>query len=59
MKDLEKTITKIGKNPYNFQIRYKCVRITFTKTFTYGIHFIIDENTTFISKVLHTKRFFE
>ncbi len=43
MKDLEKSISKIAKNPYNFQIRYKSVRISFTKTFPYGIHFIIDK----------------
>ena len=56
--EVTKVIEKISTNPLKFQIRYRTIRIAFTKTFPYGIHFIFEENTVFILSFLHTKRYF-
>lgn len=56
--EITKAIEKISTNPLKFQIRYRTIRVAFTKTFPYGIHFIFEENKVFILSFLHTKRYF-
>ncbi|MGB6268277.1 MAG: type II toxin-antitoxin system RelE/ParE family toxin [Olleya sp.] len=53
------TIERLEKNPQHFQKRYKEIKIVFTKTFPFGIHYLIDGNTINIQRVLHQKRFYK
>lgn len=53
------TMHIVKENPLIFQIRYRNIRIAFTPTFPYGIHFIVENNLITIYKVLHTKRLFK
>lgn len=46
----------IQKNPLAYQERYKNIRIAFSKKFSFGIHFYVDENTITILAVFHTSR---
>ncbi len=57
--DIVAAIDKLKQNPLHYQVRYKNIRIIFTTTFPYGIHYILDENIIFILRVFHTKRFFK
>lgn len=57
--DLIKTIDILGENPLHFQIRYRNIRIAITKTYPFGIHFIIEGNIIHVLKVLHSKRFYK
>ena len=56
--EISKTISIIKENPSSFQKRYKDFRIAFTKTFQFGIHFTIENQTIFIHAILHTSQNF-
>ncbi|TRW25116.1 hypothetical protein FMM05_07340 [Flavobacterium zepuense] len=56
LRDLDATITLVQKNPENFQVRYKDVRVKFLKKFEFGIHYILDNSTIHILSVFHTSR---
>ncbi len=45
---------RIENNPQYFQKRYKDFRISFTKRFRYGIHFIVEGQIIYIHAILHT-----
>lgn len=57
--ELIKTIDGLKDSPLHFQIRYRNISIEITKTFPFGIHFIIEGNTIYVLKVLHSKRFYK
>lgn len=52
----------IQNNPLLFQKRYKDIRVCFTKTFPYGIYYVIKETPKlkkkriYIINILHTSR---
>jgi len=45
---------RIENDPQHFQKRYKDFRISFTKRFRYGIHFIVEGQIIYIHAILHT-----
>ena len=47
------TIQQLAVNPQHFQKRYKNIKITFTKTFPFGIHYLVEGNTINIQRILH------
>jgi toxin ParE1/3/4 len=40
----------------HFQKRYRNIKIVFTNTFPFGIHYLVHGNTIRIPRVLHQKR---
>lgn len=54
-----RTIDRIKENPLHYQNRYRGIKIAFTETFPFGIHFIMENNLIIVLKILHTKRFFK
>jgi len=44
---MEDEINRIAQNPYQFQKRYRSVRIVFAKRFPYGIHYTVEEKKVF------------
>jgi plasmid stabilization system protein ParE len=55
---VKETLVYIADNPYLFEVKYKNTRVAFTKVFSFGIHYIFDENTKNIQilAVLHTSK---
>ena len=53
---VKKEVRIIHKNPFLYQIRYDDVRIAYTETFPYSIHFTIYQTTIIIKAVYHTSR---
>jgi len=53
---IEDEINRLSQNPYQFQKRYRSVRIVFTKRFPYGIHYTIEDKKVFVHAFLHTSR---
>lgn len=58
-KEIVKTIDSLAINPEHHQIRYRNIRVVFTNQFSFGIHFIIEENTVYIQRILHEKRLYK
>lgn len=56
LKEIDSYFQKIKKNPEQFQIRYKEVRVIFLKKFDFGIHYIIDKDTIHVLAVFHTSQ---
>ncbi|NQX84951.1 MAG: type II toxin-antitoxin system RelE/ParE family toxin [Flavobacteriaceae bacterium] len=52
-------IDYIKGNPLHFQTKYRGIRIAHLKTFSFGIHFIIDEITITVFKILHHKQYYK
>ena len=54
---VKEIIYKISKNPFIYHSIYKNVRIAYTKTFPYGVHFLISEDIKqiIIIAILHNK----
>lgn len=57
--NLIRTIDKLKENPKHHQIRYRGIRIVHTKTFPYGVHFIIEGSIIRVLKILHHKQFYK
>jgi len=55
-KEVIELMNRIEKNPEHFQKRYKDFRISFTKRFRYGIHFIVEGQIIYIHAILHTSK---
>jgi plasmid stabilization system protein ParE len=55
-KQVKQTIITIIKNPLIFQEKHKNVRVAYTKTFPFGVHFIVDQKAKNITimAVFHT-----
>lgn len=53
---IEDEINRILQNPYQFQKRYRSVRIVFTKRLPYGIHYTVEDKKVFVHAFLHTSR---
>ena len=54
--DFWKTINLLKIDPYIYQERYRGVRIVHLYKFPFGIHFIIEEQTVRVYKILHHKQ---
>lgn len=52
-------IDRLNKNSENFQKRYRNIKIVFTKTFPYSIHYLGENKTVYIQRILHQKQFYE
>ena len=57
--DLINTIDGLRDNPLHFQVRYRNIRIAITRTFPFGVHFVIEGNTIHVLNILHSKRFYK
>lgn len=57
--ELIEIIERIQVNPEHFQKRYRTIKIVFTKKFPFGIHYLVGNNTIFIQRILHAKRFYK
>lgn len=55
---LIKTIDSLKENPLHYQVRYRRIRIAFTQTFPFGIHFIIEGATIYVLRILHTRSYY-
>lgn len=55
---VKEVIYNVQNNPYSYELRYKNIRIAYTKIFPFGIHFYINEDKSqiVIIAVLHCKR---
>jgi len=53
---IEETLAVIERTPKLFQLRYRNIRVVFTKRFPYGIHYTIEKNQVFVHAVLNTSR---
>lgn len=58
LKEVNKKVKQILKNPLAYEIRYENIRIAFVKRFPYGIHFeyLEIDNRVNILAVFHTSR---
>ena len=53
---VNEAIKQILKNPGAYAIRYKNIRIAYTTTFPYAIHFITGEKSIIIVAIIHNKK---
>ncbi|RFZ92014.1 type II toxin-antitoxin system RelE/ParE family toxin [Mucilaginibacter conchicola] len=58
-KEFFETIAFIEQDPKLFQVRYRGIRIAPMYRYPYGIHYIHNQNSITILRVLHTKRYFK
>lgn len=56
---LIKQIERLESNPENFQKRYLNIKIVFIKSFPYGIHYLVENRTVYIQRILHQKQFYQ
>lgn len=55
--DLDNSIQAIAANPKTCQLKYRrTIRIVFTKSFPFGIHYFIDGADVKVIAVFHTSR---
>lgn len=53
------TIERLEVNTEHFQKHYRNIKIVFTKTFPFGIHYLVEGNTINVQRILHQKRFYK
>ena len=53
------TVEALKINPLHFQARYRAIRIAHLKKFPFAIHFIIDEDSIAVFRILHHKQFYK
>ena len=51
--EIKQSIEYLSKEPQTIQKKYKNVHIYFTKTFPFGIHYIMDKKTIKLIAVFH------
>ena len=56
--DIFESIDRIALNPDHFQKRYRNIKIVFSKTFPFGIHYLVEEDTIYVQRILHQKRLY-
>ncbi|WP_299668426.1 type II toxin-antitoxin system RelE/ParE family toxin [uncultured Polaribacter sp.] len=57
--ELIETVERIELNPEHFQQHYHNIKIVHTKKFPFGIHYLVEDNTVYIQRFLHQKRFYK
>ena|ERR1700761_8926738 len=50
------TITRVQKQPTQFAIRYKNVRVAHTNKFPYAVHFFVDNDIIVITAIIYGGR---
>lgn len=50
------TIKYIIQNPLLFEVKYKNIRVAYTRVFPYGVHYLIHNNTIKILAIMHTSK---
>ena len=53
---LEAEINRLFRNPKQYQIQYKKIRVAYIERFPYGIHFLLDKKFIKVIAVFHTSR---
>ena len=55
---VKEVLYSIQNNPFAYELRYKNIRIAYTKIFPFGIHFYVNENKSqiVIIAILHCKK---
>ena len=54
---LKETINYIIENPLLFEVKYRNIRVAFTKVFPFGVHYHFDDNNKItILTILHTSK---
>lgn len=53
---VEATLNQLSRNPFEFQEKYRTVRIAYLQRFPYGIHFLIDDEFVRVIAIFHTSR---
>jgi len=53
---LEAEINRISRNPLQYPIQYKKIRIAYIERFPYGIHFLMEKTFIKVIAVFHTSR---
>jgi len=56
--DFLKQLEFLGKTPLSFQKKYREVRIILFNDFNYSIHYIVEEETVFILRILNQRQDF-
>ncbi len=51
---VEQAINSIQSNPQMFQIKYRDLRVAYTKPFSYGVHYNIEGDIIYVHAVMHT-----
>jgi hypothetical protein len=57
--ELTENIERIALNPNHFQKSYRNIKIVFTNKFPFGIHYLVENNSVDIQRVLHQKKFYK
>ena len=57
--EMSDAIDRIVINPEHFQQRYRSIKVIFAKTFSFGIHYLIEGNTVYIQRIMHQKRLYQ
>lgn len=57
--DISDAIDRITLNLEHFQKLYRNIKIVFTKTFHVGIHYLVEDETVYIQRILHQKRLYQ
>jgi hypothetical protein len=57
--ELTENIERITLNPNHFQKRYRNIKIVFTNKFPFRIHYLVENNSVDIQRVLHQKKFYK
>lgn len=50
------TINYIIQNPLLFEVKYKNIRVAYTRVFPYGVHYLFHNNSIKILAVIHTSK---
>lgn len=57
-KDFHLQIVRIKLNPYQFQIKYKGIRVVHLKKFNYSIHYMTQDKIITVLRILHQNQFY-
>lgn len=53
---LEAELTILTRNPKQFQVKYKKVRVAYIERFPFGIHYLLEADIIKVIAVFHTAR---
>ena len=53
---LDAEINRLLRNPRQYQIQYKKMRVAYIERFPYGIHFLLEKKLIKVIAVFHTSR---
>lgn len=56
--DVKECLTRLKKDPFHYEIRYKHVRLAYCRIFPYAVHYYIDETSKqlVVIAILHQHR---